>query len=233
MQTWIDWARGPVFAFAFTLMVLGLLRRVGLTAWETARAMRRAGDKKFPYRQIFVATLKWLFPLEKLKSQLVFSLTSVFFHAAVLVVALFLGGHIALWARGLGISWPAIPNELADALTIVGLVTAAALVLERATARSARALSRFQDYAIPMVIAAPLASGFLAMHPALNPFSFEATLLVHILSGDLIFVLIPFTKLSHVVLLPGVQLVSEAAWHWPPDAGRKVGVTLGKEHEPI
>jgi nitrate reductase gamma subunit len=233
MQTWIEWARGPVFAFAFTFMVLGLIRHVALTAWEVARAMRRAGDKTFPYRQILVATLKWLFPLDKLKNQLVFSLTSVLFHAAILIVAVFLGGHIALWARGLGVFWPAIPNGLADVLTIVALVTALALVLQRAAARPARVLSRFQDYAIPMILAVPLASGFLAMHSAINPFSFEATLLVHIASADLIFVLIPFTKLSHVVLMPSVQLVSEVAWHWPPDAGSKTAVTLGKENQPI
>ncbi len=47
------------------------------------------------------------------------------------------------------------------------------------------------------------------------------------------FVLIPLTKLSHMVLIPGVQLVSEVAWHWPPDAGSKLAVTLGKENEPI
>ena len=233
MQSWIEWARGPVFAFAFTFMVLGLLRHVALTAWEVARAMRRAGDKTFPYRQIAVATLKWLFPLGKLKNELVFSLTSIVFHAAALIVALFLGGHIALWARGLGMSWPAIPNGLADVLTIVALVAAAALVLQRACASAARALSRFQDYAIPLVIAVPFASGFLMMHPGINPFSFEATLLVHVVSAELLFVLIPITKLSHVILLPGVHLVSEVAWHWPPDAGSKVAATLGKENQPV
>jgi hypothetical protein len=53
------------------------------------------------------------------------------------------------------------------------------------------------------------------------------------MSGNLLLVLIPITKLSHVALLPGVQIVSEVAWHWPPDAGSKVAVALGKESEPI
>ncbi len=233
MQTWIEWASGPVFAFAFAFMLLGLARRAALTIWEVAHAMQRAGDKKLPYRQIFIATLKWLVPVDKVKDQLAFSVTSIIFHATILIVPLFLGGHILLWARSLGISWPAIPNGLADVLTIVAIITAVALVLQRVSMRSARALSRFQDYAIPLLIAVPFVSGFLAMHPGVNPFSFEATLLVHIASADLIFVLIPFTKLSHVVLLPSVQLVSEVAWHWPPDAGSKVAVTLGKENQPI
>ena len=71
------------------------------------------------------------------------------------------------------------------------------------------------------------------MHPAMNPFSHEVALFVHVMSANVVFVLIPVTKLSHVVLIPTVQLVSEVAWHWPPDAGSKLAATLGKENEPI
>ena len=233
MESWLAWARGPVFLFAITFMLLGLLRHVALTLWEVARAMRRAGDKTFPYRQIFVATAKWMFPVRQLNEQLFFSLTSVLFHVAILIVPIFLGGHIALWARGLGVSCPAVPNQVADVLTIVAIVTAVALVIQRAAAKATRSLSRFQDYAIPLIVAVPFVTGFFVMHPLLNPFSYEATLLVHVMSANLVFVMVPVTKLSHMVLLPSVQMVSEVAWHWPPDAGSKLAVTLGKENEPI
>jgi len=233
MESWIEWARGPAFMFALVFMLLGLARHVALTVWEVARAVYRAGDKTFPHRQILIATLKWLFPVEKLKDRLVLSLTSVSFHIAILIVPIFLGGHIALWARGLGISWPAIPNQLADVLSIIAIVTALALVIQRAAAGPTRSLSRFQDYVIPLIVALPFVTGFLVMHPAVNPFSYQAALLVHVMSANLLLVLIPITKLSHMALIPTVQLVSEVAWHWPPDAGSKLAVTLGKENEPI
>jgi len=233
MEAWLDFARGPAFVFALSFMVLGLIRHLVLTVWEIVRAMRRAGDKTFPYRQICIATAKWLVPVDKLKNEFVFSLTSVLFHVAILIVPVFLVGHIALWARGIGVSWPAIPNALADVLTIVAVVTAVALVVQRVSARATRALSRFQDYALPLVIAIPFATGFMVMHPAINPFSFQATLLVHVMSANVVFVLIPITKLSHAILIPGTQVVSEVAWHWPPDAGSKLAVTLGKEDKPI
>ena len=233
METWLDFARGPVFLFAFSFMILGLIRHLALTIWEIAKAMRRAGDKTWPYRQVCIATVKWLFPVDKVKNELLFSLTSILFHVAILIVPVFLGGHLALWVRGDGLSWRALPNPLADVLTIVAIVPAVALVIQRLAARATRTLSRFQDYALPLVIAVPFVTGFLAMHPAINPFSYQATLFLHVMSANLVFVLIPTTKLSHVVLLPSVQLVSEVAWHWPPDAGSKLGVTLGKENEPI
>jgi len=233
MEALLEWARGPCFIFAFTFMLLGLIRHVGLIVWEMIRVMRRAGDKTLPLSQIFIATLKWAFPIDMIKDRFVFSMTSVLFHIAILIVPIFLGGHIALWARGLGLAWPSITNSAADVLTIVAIVTAVALVIQRAAARATRALSRFQDFVIPLIIAVPFVSGFLSMHPEMNPFSYQAMLLVHVMSGNLVFILIPITKLSHAALIPSVQLVSEIGWHWPSDAGSKVAVTLRKEEEPI
>lgn len=233
MNTLLEWARGPVFIFAFTFMVLGLIRHVLITAWETRRTIRQAGDKEIPYAQVFKATLKWLVPIDKLKNEPLFSATSMIFHVAILVAPLFLAAHIALWARGTGMSWPALSNTLIDILTITAVVTAIAIVLQRMAARATRELSRPGDYLLPLIVAVPFATGFLAMHPALNPFSYSATLFVHVMSGNLIFVLMPITKLSHAAMLPGVQLVSEVGWRWPIDSGRKVAEALGKEGDPV
>jgi len=233
MESWLEWARGPMFIFAFSFMVLGLVRHLALTVGQIIRTMRRAGDKKLNYGMLIVTTLKWLFPATKVKDQVLFSLTSVLFHVAVILVPVFLAGHVALWQRGIGLSWPVLPNKAADLLTILAVITAIALVVERAAGHTSRALSRAQDYALPLIVALPFASGFLAMHPPVNPFPYEATLLMHVLSANLVFILIPLTKLSHMALIPGVQFVSEAAWHWPSDAGSRLAVTLGKENEKI
>ena len=41
----------------------------------------------------------------------------------------------------------------------------------------------------------------------------------------LLIFLVPLTKLSHMILMPFTQLVSELAWHWPPKAGSQVAAT--------
>jgi hypothetical protein len=71
------------------------------------------------------------------------------------------------------------------------------------------------------------------MHPAINPFGYDGTMFVHVMSGNLLFVVMPFTKVSHVALFPATQLVSEIGWHLQPGAGREVALALGKEDEPI
>jgi len=177
--------------------------------------------------------LRWLIPLGRLRNRWLYSLTTFLFHIGVILVPLLLAGHIALWEKALGISWPALPNTVSTILTLVVVAAVLAVVIQRLSARDSRALSSFQDYALPLFIAVPFLTGFLVMHPAWNPFSRDPTLLIHVLSADLLIFLVPMTKLSHMILLPFTQLISELAWHFPPDAGSRVGLTLGKENEPI
>lgn len=233
IEVWLQWARGPMFCAALTFMILGLIRHVCIAVWEIIRAIRRAGDKAIAVRPLVSTTARWLFPVSRLGNRTLFGLTTLTFHVCVILVPLFLAGHVALWQRGLGISWPALPNTLATILTLVALAMALALVLERLVARDSRMLSRFQDYALPLLIAVPFATGFLVMHPTWNPFAYNATLLAHVLSANVLLLLIPVTKLSHMVLLPLTQLTSEVSWRFPPNAGSRVAVALKKEGEPV
>jgi len=233
MEAWLEWARGPAFVFAFSFMVLGLVRHAVLTITAMHKHLRRAGDPSMAYAKLTRATLEWLVPVTKVRNQVFYSITSLIFHIAILIVPVFLGGHIVLWARGLGVSWPAVSHDVADVLTIVAIVAAVALLAQRVFSKAMRSLSRFQDYALPPLVAVPFVTGFLAMHPESNPFSYEAVLLVHVLSANLIFILLPLTKLSHAVLLPSVQFVSEIGWKWPADSGSRVAAALGKEEAPV
>lgn len=233
MDVWLDWAMGPLFWTALAFMVLGLVRHVGLTTWECAQAYRRAGDKAFPVGKLVSTTLSWLIPVGKVRNRGLFSLTTILFHVGVILVPLFLAGHIKLWREGVGLSWPALPNGVSTTLTWIVIATAVAVVIQRVSAKDSRVLSRFQDYAIPLFIAVPFITGFLVMHPAWNPFARDTVFLAHVLSADLLIFLVPVTKLSHMILMPFTQLVSELAWHFPQDSGSRVGVALGKENEPI
>lgn len=233
MSTLLLWARGPLFQASLAFMLLGLTRHLALTLWEVVATYRRAGDRAIPTARVARATVRWLVPVGRLRQPWPYSVTTLVLHVGAILVPLFLAGHVALWERGIGVSWPALPNAVATALTLAVVAAAVAVVVLRAISRATRPLSRFSDYALPGVIALLFASGFLVMHPAYRPFPLDATLLVHVLTGDLLLVLVPLTKLSHMALLPLTQLVSELAWHFPPTAGSRVAVALGKENEPV
>ena len=233
MEQWLEWARGPFFRFAIIIMALGLIRQVILTAFGITQVMRNAGDPNLPYGKVAIATLKWLFPFKNLNNRLLYSITSVIFHIGIIITPLFLLPHIALWKKGLGISWPSLSHAVDDVLTLITIVTISALIIGRISNRNSRHLSRLQDYLLPPLIIIPFVTGYLAMHPWINPFNYTAIMLVHVMSGNLIFVLVPFTKLSHCVLLPATQLVSEVGWHFPADSGEAVAHALHKEGEPV
>jgi nitrate reductase gamma subunit len=230
----LEWARGPGFRFAFGLMLLGVIRLLVLNTIHIIEIIRHAQDRDIPGRLIVGDALRWLFPLNRVgRARIPFALASILFHLSIIVVPIFRGAHILLWERGVGLAWPAIPQSWADYLTLAAIATAIVLLARRAFVPLTRSLSRVQDYVLPLVIAVPFASGYLAMHPGVNPFDYNATMLVHVMSGNLIFILIPFSKLSHLVLFPSSQVISEMGWHLVPDSGRRVALELGKEGEPV
>jgi hypothetical protein len=53
------------------------------------------------------------------------------------------------------------------------------------------------------------------------------------MSGNLIILLIPFTKLAHIVLISTNQLAAEVGWHFVRKGPELVTKTLGKEGVPI
>jgi hypothetical protein len=81
------------------------------------------------------------------------------------------------------------------------------------------------DYLLLLLIMIPFATGFLALHPRINPFSWELVMLLHLLSAELLFVLVPFTKLAHVVLY-AFDRVSAIHWQLRPGAGDQVAQAL-------
>jgi nitrate reductase gamma subunit len=233
MDAWLDFARGPAFRFALAIMVLGLLRHFALALLSVRAILKRAGDKTLPGRQIRSATLSWLFPVKRLGHHALFSIASVLFHVGAIVAPLFLAAHVTLVGASTGIAWPALNPLAADILTLLAIGGLLVLLVVRVAKRAARELSQRSDYGALFLVFVPFATGFLAAHPALNPFPFTAVLLLHFLSADLLLAAFPLTKLVHVVLLPTTQLVSEAAWRFDPDAGEKVAKALGKENQRI
>ena len=236
MEQWLEWARGPVFRACFVIMLLGLARAVLLNTVSIVSLIYQSRKKgrEVAWGPILSATSQWLFPIKKgFEARAFFSFTSMLFHVCIIVTPIFLGAHILLWQRGLGISWPALGNVAADYLTLLAIIAGGVLIAQRVGASASRAISRGQDYFLPVLLIAPFVTGYLAMHPNLNPFGYYGTMFVHVMSANLIFLLIPFTKMSHVALFPGTQLISDLGWHLKAGAGQQVAIALGKENESI
>jgi hypothetical protein len=234
MDALVELGRGPLFRFTVTVAVLGLARHVALSAWALREARRRGGNGRFPVGPVLARTLRALSPARFLVgTRGGYTALSVLFHLGVILVPVFYLGHVKLWRAGLGVGWPALPPAVASGLTLLTVATGALLVIGRAANHASRTLSRLQDWALPVLIVVEFSCGWLLAHPGALPFAPRGVLLAHVLVGDLLLFLTPFTKIAHCALLPFSQLVYEAAWRFVPGAGREVTRTLGKEGQPI
>lgn len=233
MDEWLTFARGPFFRFTFAVMVLGLTRNVIVTLAGVIRARRATQHKDVPWRRVAVETADWLVPVRHLHHRRLYSTLSILFHIGAILTPVFLASHIRLIEANLGVSWWALPMNVADVLTLLTVVTGIGLLLTRLGARVSRAISRAQDWLLPIVVLIPFLSGFLAANPHLNPFPYDPTMLVHMLSAGVCFLVIPFTKLAHMALAPLARLPSELAWRFPDDYPEAVARQLGKENQPV
>ncbi len=229
MSKWIDFAMGPLFAVTFLFMVLGLGMHVVL---QLDTLFRRKGNRlKFmPWNKMLKDSFEWAFPLKHLISgNVIFSNASFLFHIGVIVLPIFLADHIVLWERFFGIDLPSISPLWADILTLLTLAMLMILLLNRIFVAKVRVISRSTDYWMLIIIMAPFLTGFMAAHPAFNPLRWENMFLLHLLSAEILFVVIPFSKLSHIVLI-FFDRISEVHWQLRPGAGSRVAESIyGKE----
>jgi nitrate reductase gamma subunit len=233
MDTWIELARGPFFRISLAILILGLGYRFGVAIAQVVTSWRQAGDRKVPTKAVAAATLGWLFPRRLLRAKPLYSIASVLFHVGILLVPLFLIGHVTLLQRWIPGWWPRLGPVTADTLTVVCLLALGVLIGGRLSSKTSRHLSKPADVLILAVLFLVVLFGFFSSHPAWSPFDARTMLLLHMMLGNFALILTPTTKIAHCVLYPFTQLIFQLGWHFPAESGRHVAVALAKENEPV
>ncbi|MFC2150582.1 hypothetical protein ACFLQV_03670 [Calditrichota bacterium] len=233
MDFLINFASGPLFRLCFTLMVLGLIRIAVLTIVGMIEALNRNEDRILPWGDLAGKTISWLLPISHLfRKRPFYSGVSFLFHIGLILVPLFLKAHVQTWKSAVGFSWFNMPQSLADSLTLLVILTALLIFLMRILYKPSRSISRKQDYAWPLLLMVPFSTGYFCVNVDLSAGTYEWMMLIHLLSANLIMVMIPFTKIAHCMLIPFSQFVSGIGWKFPKGAGQKVIETLGLKGQP-
>jgi nitrate reductase gamma subunit len=230
LEALLEFARGPLFRVTFALMVLGLARIFVLDIIGAIEAYRRAGDKTVPWKLAALKTLEWFFPAKRVaSSRPLYSIMSILFHVGLILVPILLYAHVRLWENGIGISWFTLPKDWADVLTITTVVFGLGLFIGRIANKFSRAISRKQDFLWPLLLVIPFISGFVCANVTVSPAYYTLFMLVHVLSAELIFVLMPFTKIAHCVIMPLSQFITAIAWRFPAGTDEAICETLNKK----
>lgn len=198
-----SFVEGPLLWIACLTFIIGSLMRAALFL-SISRKKDKTIYENLNWKFVFATLGRWLLPLNKdVVKNPVFTILGYIFHICLIVVPIWLSGHITLWEESrFEWSWSAIPDGLADWMTLVFLAIALFFLLRRIISADIRLLSTFSDYFLICVTALPFMTGYFVTHGTLDSITFlgENMQLIHMLSGELMLILIPFTKLSHFVL---------------------------------
>jgi nitrate reductase gamma subunit len=195
-----DFIRGPLISIAFVIFILGLILQLV---------------------QFFKLTKKkeWVYPPLEIKSEkksarqwvdsclaslngtlwktdpLITIVTSVF-HVFLIVVPIFLLGHNILLDHSWGLSLWSLPESITDVLTLVVFICVVFFLARRLFLARVRTITTLYDYVILLIAVAPFLTGYFAYH---QWFNYDAVMTLHILTGEVMLITIPFTKLGHMV----------------------------------
>ncbi|MCX5881169.1 MAG: hypothetical protein NTU74_05030 [Deltaproteobacteria bacterium] len=196
-----DFVTGPLAWLAFLVFFVGVFVRVvqyirGLD-WKLDRVTYTVNVSygiKGALRSIFF----WLFPFgtHSWRSYPLLTVLVFAFHIGILFTPIFLLAHNLLLLERWGFSLWTIPEAAADFLTFVVLISAVFLILRRIALPEVRIITTAYDYLMLAVAVAPFFTGLMAHYQSGN---YQLWLILHILSGEIMLMAIPFTKLSHFV----------------------------------
>jgi nitrate reductase gamma subunit len=234
LEALLEFARGPLFRLTFAIMILGLARVLVLELVGIYEAYRKAGDKCIPWKLTIARTLQWLFPVKRVfNHRPLYSVMAILFHIGLIMVPIFLYAHVQLWKGSVGFGWFTLSAQWADILTLTTIIFGLGIFIGRVGSSRARALSRKQDYIWPLLLIVPFITGYFCVNVTLAPRVYDTLMLIHVLSAEIIFVALPFTKIAHCILQPFSQLVSTLAWKFPAAVDDDVCTTLNKKGAPV
>jgi len=198
-----SFVEGPLLWIAFLIFIIGSLLKAALF-FVVSLKKDKIIYQHFSLKYVLATFALWLLPLNRdVAKNPVFTILGYIFHICLIVVPIWLSGHIALWEESrFEWSWGAIPDGMADWMTIIFLSIAVFFLLRRIISADIRLLSTFSDYFLLIVTALPFLTGYFFTHGTVDSIGFlgDNIQIIHILSGELMLILIPFTKLSHFIL---------------------------------
>lgn len=126
----------------------------------------------------------------------VVTVVTAIFHVFLFVTPIFLLAHNELFRTAFGFSLPSLSDQTTDTMTIIFLMCGAFFLFRRMFISRVRAITTWWDYAMLMVTLTPFVTGFMAFRQWGD---YQTVMIIHILSGELMLILIPFTKLGHMI----------------------------------
>jgi len=191
---------GPLAWSAFIVFIGGCLYRLIsllVLVHRKERFIYSYMSLKYGLRSI----LRWSTPFatENMRRHPGMTIVAFAFHICLLVTPLFLLAHVVLIEEAWNVSWWSLPDGLADAMTLIVIGGCIFFLIRRLTAPEVQYVTSASDFVLLAVVVAPFVTGFLAYY---QWFGYQFFVIIHILTGEIMLVTIPFSRLSHMITAP-------------------------------
>jgi nitrate reductase gamma subunit len=195
-----DLVRGPLVWVSFLIFIVGttiqVMRFYRLSRRKPILKLEPDGSSNIePLPEASWRSRIKMLKLTILGGQPVMIVLTTVFHVCLILTPLFVLGHNILLDLSWGVSFPSFSDKVTDALTLVVIVTGFYFLYRRMFFYRVVVISTAYDYILLLIATAPFITGFLAYHQVLD---YHALIFIHILSGEIMLVAIPFTKLIHM-----------------------------------
>ena len=188
--------RGPLVWIAFLVFFGGCIYKLRemYTLAVSEKSVLPVMSLKFGARSLF----HWLVPFnsKNMRMHPVMTVVTFAFHSCLIITPLFAMGHAVSWHESWGISWYALPAAVTDVMTAIVIGACIFFALRRIVLPEVRNVTFGSDWLILLVVVAPFVTGLLA-HLQVLPY--EMMLTLHVATGALWLIVIPFTRLSHML----------------------------------
>ncbi len=193
-----EFVSGPLVWIAFILFIAGLV-------FQFVRVRKLAGIAKVSNpdsgsKHEFSTLLHWLVPFASRNVRMGYEVTFVTlaFHACLVLVPIFLTAHVVMFSFAWGPQWGTLSQRAADGLTVLMMMAVIFFVVRRWMLPELRFVAFPSDYAVLAIVAAPFVTGFITNR---QWFDYETMVVIHIISGALLLIVIPLTRLTHMLFL--------------------------------
>lgn len=206
----LTWVRGTGLNIAVGIFLLGVLWRL-----IEIYSLGRKKDLSAPRHVAGASGLNTVFrrslppkDMGMLKKAPVSYLGGYVFHGGLFIVVFLFAPHIKLIQSLTGLSWPGLPSQFVDLVAVVTIAAMVVVLVDRINKPVKRFLSTFEDWFTWTVTFLPVLTGWLAVRHLLLPYT--TMLAIHILTVEILLVVLPFTKLFHAFTLWGSRYYNGA-----------------------
>ncbi len=200
MHPFIDFIMGPMVWISFLIFFIGVtfrLYKMFVLINKTEKFIFSYMSLKYSLRSIFA----WLIPFLPVSTRKrpVFWGISYIFHVLLILLPVFLLSHVTLFEERMQWTWFTLSDSVGDILTIVVILALVFFAIRRLTVPEVKFLTRASDFVFILIVALPFVTGFIAYHQF---FAYKIVMITHIISGELMIILIPFTRFFHMFMAP-------------------------------